>query len=547
MKEATLTIWKKKLQQIDWKLLLFLVLVLNVKLVVKILALLLLTIIERRSFSIKGFLRQPYLFFYFGMICTGVVNLLLQYSHINIPYLLVTAMGILFWVLSAMAAYHSFQLVQKGEPAKMHNALAVFFMLHIGIIFINFLLIIYDTGVVNPYTYKGLHQKYYISTGDFLRGITFDSPVTTAMIAAFGLVYFFYRRQFFFSILCMAGLLLIFSNLTNIFLLAVFAFIFLFRSDRVQKSMILVYISMLLIFITQISPQNNEHAVSFVYKLIGKAYYLPTTKPVTNDSLKKMPDSMLSYEQLRRKKGLLYIDSINGSMHPHQEGIVQTGTVPGPAKDTVAETTEKRFYEYRATEQVEEKENRFRSFLNEVYTVAQNDSLQRTYNWNEPGKWIAFKQLCDFYSKHPGKLFLGNGIGNFSSRVAFKATALNVAGGYPARFRYIHPDFQNAHLYTYLYYHAKWQMNHTAANIPDSVYHQLLGEYGVLGLGLFLGLYLVYFTRRKRYSSYGLPLLLLVLMAFLVEYWFEQLSIVVLFELLVFLDAKTLRGEEQKP
>jgi len=66
-------------------------------------------------------------------------------------------------------------------------------MLHIAVIFINLLLIIIETGSINPYTYKGLNQKYFISTGDAITGITFDSPVTTAFICAFGLLYFLYN------------------------------------------------------------------------------------------------------------------------------------------------------------------------------------------------------------------------------------------------------------------------------------------------------------------------------------------------------------------
>jgi len=47
--------------------------------------------------------------------------------------------------------------------------------------------------------------------------------------------------------------------------------------------------------------------------------------------------------------------------------------------------------------------------------------------------------------------------------------------------------------------------------------------------------------RLKEARSYGLPLLLLMAGAFFTEYWFEQLSVVVLFELLMLLNKPQLK------
>ncbi len=404
----------------------------------------------------------------------------------------------------------------------------------------------FETGTINPYAYKGLNQKYYISTGDFIRGITLDDAVTTAMIAAFGLLYFFYRKRFFFSILCMVALMLIFSNLTNIFLLVVFVFMFLFRSNRAQKSMIIIYSCILLIFVSKVSTQNNEYVVSFIYGLIGKPYYLPPIKLITSDELKQMPDSALSFEQKRKKTGLLYLDSINSIVqYKDTSKARKVNNILTVKKDTVKTNAEKVFYEYRPTVQIAEKENRFGQFLKIMYTPAQRDSLLSLYDWKKPGKLIACYQLRDFFRNHPDKLWLGAGIGNFSSRVAFKVSALDIAGSYPPKVRYIHPYFLNSNLFLYAYYHSQWQMKHTAANTPDSTYGQMVGEYGIAGFLFLFIFYLRYFFRRAKQLSYGLPLILLLMAAFLIEYWFEQLSIVILFELLLFLDMRALPGEGQ--
>ena len=536
-----------QISQLDWKILVFLVLVLNVKLVVKIVALLFFTIIERKEINFKNIFRQRYLFFYFGMIGIGLINLLLQYKAIHLPYLLVSAMGIFFWLLAAAAAYHAFHLVQKTDWVKLNNSVTLFFLVHIGLIFFHLLMIMWETGSINPYTYKGLNQKYYLSTGDSIPGITFDSPVTTATICAFGVLFFLYRKRYLFSLLCMTGLLIIVSNLTNIFLAGSFVVAFIFRSDKVQKSMMMVFVMMMVVFISKTSPQNNEYVVSFIYKLIGKAYYLPPVKSWSNAELKQANDSLLTMEQRRKKVGLIYIDSINGIRYLSKTVTSEKNKISDstPVNASLA-TTNRIFNEYRPSASVKEKENRYGIFLKEQYTQKQRDSLHALYDWEKPGKGIAYKEVVHFIRTHPGKIALGAGIGNFSSRAAFKATALDIAGTYPEKYRYIHPDFMNDHLYLYLYYHSQWQIKHTAANTPDSVYNQLLGEYGIVGLLFFLLFFIGYYFRRIPILSYGLPMLCLLLSSFFVEYWFEQLSVVILFELLLFMDIRASFEKEKK-
>jgi hypothetical protein len=48
-----------------------------------------------------------------------------------------------------------------------------------------------------------------------------------------------------------------------------------------------------------------------------------------------------------------------------------------------------------------------------------------------PGKIIALQQTFRFFQLHPQKVITGTGIGNFSSKLAFRATALKIAGDIP--------------------------------------------------------------------------------------------------------------------
>ena len=463
--------------QVDWPLLAFLVLIVDVKLLVKIAAIGLAFLLHRGAAVPRALIRKGWMGFYVAMPVLAGIDLLLSAGSLSVPALLSFGLGCCYWLLALAAAWHVFIFVQQVDRDKIHRTLEVFFILHITISLIALLWICIDCGSINPYTYQGLHQKYFISTGDFIRGISFDSSVTGALISAFGLFYFLYRGRYGLSLACMIVLLLTGSNFIDLLLGVIFLLIFIFRTDRVQKSMILVYLLAMVVFWGKLSPQNKDYAQELLNRIEGlpASVYIPALHPKFNEFAEK-PDVVL------RKRS-------------------------------------------------------YTSFRDSVYTPAALDSLHRQYaGWDRSGKWIAFRELGDFFRLHPAKLLLGTGMGNFSSRLAFRTTGLNIGGGYPRGWRYLHPFFRDYYLYIYLYYYTRDQGRHSVVNSPDSVYLQLLGEYGVAGLICFLFFYVSFFGTNVRRLTYGLPLLLLLGAAFFMEYWFEQLSIIVLFELLLLLD-----------
>jgi hypothetical protein len=66
----------------------------------------------------------------------------------------------------------------------------------------------------------------------------------------------------------------------------------------------------------------------------------------------------------------------------------------------------------------------------------------------------------------------------------------------------------------------------------------MLAEYGIIGLAVFLLFYIGFFTKHIQKLTYGIPLLVLLIGAFFTDYWFEQLSVIVFFELLLLIDIK---------
>jgi hypothetical protein len=533
-------------RKINWVLLVFLLLVLNVKLIVKVAAIVLVAIFQYKDISIRKIVQQRSLYFYFAVIGIGVINFLLQSGYGSTNQILATTLGLGIWIMAAAACFFIYQLVQKEEPARLHHTIQTFFLLHIAATFLRLLLIIVETGTINPYVYTGMHQKYYINTGDYIMGITFDSPVTTGVISAFAVFYFLYRQRYALSLASMLSLLIVGSNLTNLFVAAVLLFVFVFHSGRVRKSLVIVQLCLLIIFIARISPQNNEHTGRMLYKIMGKPFDI-AKKNTSINFIKQQPDSLLNDDERRKKFAQLYMDSISMAKlvqagftpeQVQQVKIVHDKIIPVEAVMPVDS-----FHIYKEAESVTGKITRYGSFIEEEYSVAERDTMIASFSADRAGKWIAFVQLVSFLKKHPSKWLMGAGIGNFSSRTAFKVTGLNIAGTYPVKYRYIHPAFRDNHLFLYVYFYSKSEDKHSTTNTPDSTYFQLLGEYGLLGVLAFVALYAGYFLLRLRRLTFGLPVLLLLLGLFSAEYWFEQLSIVVLAEALLFID---LRSQERR-
>lgn len=537
---------RQQARSVNWILLAFLLLLLNVKLVVKLAAFLLILITRHRAVIKENILRKKFLYFYLTMIIISVINLVLA-SNKSVPQLMATGLGIFLWTLCLLAALFLHHIVAHEKSDKLFQTLSFFFILHAVVIFFNLGMIMIECGTLNPYTFKGINQKYYISTGDYISGVTFDSPVTTALISCFGVIFFLYRKQYFLSLLSMTGLVLIASNLTNILLVAVLLLLFVVKSDSVQKSVIVLQLVILVLFIGKISPQNTEYTGRFVYKILGWTYDKPKNK-ITPDYIRKQPDSTLGEQDRKRKLALEYIDSISAErvLHHTDDHTGGLPTIDLPDKNVFTHKPGNTIStSFKETPAVKEKVYRFTTFLHEHYDSVERKNLSSGISHTLPGKWIATKQIISFFKQHPHRIILGTGTGNYSSRVAFKTTGLGIAGGYPAKYRYIHPWFRENHLFLYLHYHAQEQNKHAAENTPDSTYGQIISEYGLAGVLVFLLFYLGYFIKHRKAFTYSLGILLLLLGSFFTDYWFEQLSVVILSELLLFLDIKS--SQEKKP
>jgi len=524
--------FKKTLSSINWQLLLFLMLFLDVKLAVKIAAILIIYLLHfdfNFKFSFKNS-RLP--LFYPIIMGVALIGLLINFPFNTANYLPVFFMGIGFWALCLLAVHQVKLAVERNDTAVIHRTVLAFFVINAIISFLNMGLIVWHTGALNPYRYQGEYQKYFIQTGDYIRGLTLDTSTTNAVLNGLGVIYFVVRKKPLMMLVCMVILLLTGSNFTNLALMAVLIPLFIFKTNRDQKSVIVVCAMLLVVFMVKVSPQNDRYTLQTVKNMVH-----PPTLPTIAQTVGTQ-NKTLSPDEQQRQLAQKYIDSVKSRLN-HAVAQKQparyipfTGNgrymIPGPDINTPP---------YQTATDTDSEQKELLAFIGTHKSMLPISSKNGLF-YGIPGKGMAFMQTLEFLQRHPVKIAAGDGIGNFSSKAAFKAAGLGLAGGYPAKYAYISGDFIANHLDVYLNFFSKKAELHSLTNSPSSVYDQLLAEYGILGLLAFGIFYLGFFARQRRYLTYGLPILVFMLAIFFIDYWFEQLSVIVFLELMLFLDIK---------
>lgn len=525
---------RKSFKSIDWNILIFLLLFLNVKLVVKLAAIILICLLQF-NFKLGFRLRNSRLpLFYLIIVGIGIFNWLVTAGFTNLNYNFTFLTGLCFWLFSILAIHQVKLAVEHHDPSVIHQTIRVFYIINALVSLAIFTIVVFKTGSLNPYLYQGEYQKYFIGTGDYIKGISFDTSTTNSVLNAFGVIYFLNRKKSIMALLCMIILLLTGSNITNIILCLILLFVFIFQSDRDQKSVVLICLFFLVLFMAKVSPQNNQYLVNS-YETI---FNIPGSKEATDVSLfsiRQKPDSILTPEERKQKTAVLYLDSLYEVRIENKKNSIQQATGATQKLHIPVDDINTPAFQYKSvTTPVEENMFQFMFTHPAELPISSNKNFHPEY----PGKLIAWQQTIRYLKQHPEKAITGLGIGNFSSKLAFRACGIGVSGAYPKKYKYISNAFLSNHLDLYLYYFSKADGLHSIINNPSSVYDQLLGEYGLAGLFAFFIFYIGFFLKSVNKLTYGIPLIFLLSGIFFIDYWFEQLSIVVFFELLLFLNIK---------
>jgi hypothetical protein len=187
--------------------------------------------------------------------------------------------------------------------------------------------------------------------------------------------------------------------------------------------------------------------------------------------------------------------------------------------------------------QIKNKHIALMEFSREVFgdsiTAGGVDGINRSAAMGKP---VSFIQTLNYSKQNVKNFFFGAGPGNFSSKFAFRALGLGTDGQWPKRFIYRSDEFTDNHLKLWLYYQLQPPAEHSTLNAPNSIANQLLGEYGFIGVTLFFFFYLWYFLKRYKLFSYGRVILPLMMVFLMTDYWFENLSVMIIFEAMMLID-----------
>jgi hypothetical protein len=161
-----------------------------------------------------------------------------------------------------------------------------------------------------------------------------------------------------------------------------------------------------------------------------------------------------------------------------------------------------------------------------------NDKLSS--KTDPPRKLVSFNQTFDNWVSDPVNFVFGSGGGKFSSRTAF-ITGGEYVKWFPQNLTYISNDFQINHFQLWNYKILSIPYKDGTSNQPFSFYNKIIGEYGLIGVILFL-FYLYIPIKYFKHLTYGKLIFLSIFAYFLLDYWFEYFSVIIFFELFLFLD-----------
>ena len=117
-----------KWEKINMPLLIFLILFLNVKFVIKLVAILFIVAYSKK-FKFGDLLKTSrFPIFYALIILIEPLKYLLITRNFSLNYTLVFGLGMLQWVFSLIALYYIRFIIEKDSVQKIHNTIKVFFI-----------------------------------------------------------------------------------------------------------------------------------------------------------------------------------------------------------------------------------------------------------------------------------------------------------------------------------------------------------------------------------------------------------------------------------
>lgn len=519
------------LQKSDPALLLFLLTITNYRFSLKILALVAIYI-YRPDFKFR---KCGVIYFYAGIIVLSLFHLLVVSGDLSYDHSMVVLGGCLLWLACGLAFHQLMLSVEANPVTRTANTLRLLTLINLAASLFDLAKIMLATHALNPYNQIS-PPPYGISSGDLIGGVFGEMHLVNMSISFMLLLFFLYQRDLTFSLLCLLPFLLTGSNFGSLLLLAALALIFVVKNDKLMRYYVLFYAALVFIFYVKVTPDNFNYLYLSLTKLKAQTEARKPKQAPQKKQLVKNPDGLpwigqpKSAEELKNEKIWKYIQYKYG-----RQTTVNNDSL-FRLKEKFYDTQKKRkvdrtIYAFHVKDSLATAKNSDKRF--EYGHLKKFDFAKRS------GKLISFEQTKDYLLGDWRHFLFGAGLGSFSSRLAYITSGIvddsRILMALP---RYEHPAFTNNHKAIFKYLLYLDDAYHSVTNLPFSWYNELLGEYGLIGLLLFIFCYLGFFLKRFRLLHLGKLILALMLVLFLFDYWYQRLSVMLIFELILLLDLK---------
>lgn len=495
--------------------------------------------------------------FYISITLLGVLSSFINRSFSHPEYTYGFTIGIIQWFIAFVSSYLLVSTFTFLGRERFLKVLKYFYGIN-ALVSIGVLLLLFTkTNFTFPYWYDA-GGKYGVSTGDYINGVFSDTSFVNAAISSVGVLFFLINKQYKWAVLCTIIMLLCTSNVSVIFLAITLLVMFVFKNNYPLRKNIVFILLLMIASYPVLSPQNLAY-MEVAYEREKSSDYEIGKEKLTE--VEGLQPSLVVYGKSFFKKnihsefrskdyyGLIksyryqpyFSDHIKPVWSPLQfYKNIDNYRINTRAEDIMSISGELPQLYKSATEESDLIEDNMAA-LNPYsvqqaiagwYNIDPESSTLSKYQF--PGKVYSYEQTLYFLRSNYTHLLLGAGIGNFSSKLAVKMTGLKIQGNYPDDKIYVSKNFLQYHFYTILYYFSRHASEHSILNMPNSVYNQLGGEYGLLGLLCFILLYLGFLLKHKAKLNAGVFISVILMMFLGMDYWFEYLSLVIVFDAIIF-------------
>ena len=155
-----------------------------------------------------------------------------------------------------------------------------------------------------------------------------------------------------------------------------------------------------------------------------------------------------------------------------------------------------------------------------------------------PGKKVAVLQTFQFLKNNPDAAIFGAGCGNFSSRLAFQFSGRDSSRLFRKLPNYCSGYYFKNNLLVYDIIESLPTEYHSIKHFPNNFLSQLIGEYGLIGLLLFIYFYFYYYYKLNTNKVFFFLFFFTISGYLMLDYLFEFFNVMVFFELLMFINIK---------